>query len=260
MPNHAPTARFSSRVTAYTRARPSYPQPALDALLNAHRELHADHPEPTIADLGAGTGIASTLFAKLGCRVLAVEPNADMRAAIPPHPHISTIPASAESTTLADSSVDIALAAQAFHWFEPEPALREFHRILRPAGLVALMWNTRNPDDPPTISYYDTLLRHAEESPTSPWFRATTEPLHAARPLVECPLFAHYRILRFPNAQSLSRELLIERAMSASYVPTQGPSHAALIADLHAIFDRFSSHGVITLTYTTELHLAERSS
>lgn len=252
MPNHAPTARFSNRVAAYTRARPSYPASAIDAILSAR-------PTPTIADLGAGTGIASLLLANRQCPVFAVEPNPDMRAAIQPHPLITTIAAPAESTTLPSSSIDIALAAQAFHWFDPALALPEIHRILRPRGLVALMWNTSDHADPATSAYYCTLLRHASEPPTSPWFRATTEPLHAARPLSESPLFSNFRRLAFPNTQSLSRELLVERAMSASYVPTEGPSHAALLHDLDSLFDCLASNNAITLTYATELFLAERA-
>lgn len=261
MPNHqSPTTRFSSRVASYTRARPSYPLAAIDALLSAHRALHPDIGHPVLADLGAGTGIASLLFAARDLTVFAVEPNPDMRAAIAPHPRITPVDATAESTSLPSSSVDIALAAQAFHWFNPSLALPEIHRILKPRALVALMWNTRNPVDPATSAYYDAVARHATEPPASPWAHATSDSSHAAQPLIDSPLFSNYRLLRFPNAQSLTRDLLVERAMSASYSPTQGPAHAALLRDLHDTFDRLAANNSITLNYTTDLHLAERAS
>ncbi len=260
MTTQSPTTRFSSRVSSYTRARPSYPDSALDALLAAHRTLHPDIPHPLIADLGAGTGIASLQLANLSCTILAVEPNPDMRAAIQPHPLITPIDATAESTTLPSSSVDIALAAQAFHWFNPDDAIREFHRILKPRSLAALLWNSKHPDDPATSAYYDAVKRHATEPPSSPWASATADPIKAARPLADSPLFTNFRYQRFSNSQSLPRELFIERAMSASYSPTHGPAHAALIRDLHAIFDQHAVNDAFTFQYLTELHTAERAS
>jgi hypothetical protein len=44
-----PTQRFSSKVEAYIKYRPSYPKEALDSFLKEDREL-------TIADVGSGTG------------------------------------------------------------------------------------------------------------------------------------------------------------------------------------------------------------
>lgn len=260
MTTQSPTTRFSSRVSSYTRARPSYPDSALDALLAAHRALHPDIPHPVIADLGAGTGIASLQLANLSCPIHAVEPNPDMRAAMPAHPLITPISATAESTSLPSSTIDIALAAQAFHWFNPDNAIREFHRILKPRALAALLWNSRNPSDPATVAYYDAVKRHATEPPSSPWASATSDPIKAARPLADSPLFTNFRYHRFSNSQSLPRELFIERAMSASYSPSQGPAHTALIADLNAIFDQHARNDTFTFQYLTELHTAERAS
>ena len=47
--------------------------------------------------------------------------------------------------------MDAVLVGQAFHWFEPERALVEIRRVLRPGGVPALLWNllddARDPRD-----------------------------------------------------------------------------------------------------------------
>lgn len=135
-----PTARFSNRARAYARARPSYPEETL-AILRAHHGLvvsPAAGPS-VVADVGAGTGIFTRLLLDAGARVFAVEPNADMRAEAeralfgPSYAgRFTSVDGRAEATTLEPASVDLVVAAQAFHWFDVEAARLEHARILRP--------------------------------------------------------------------------------------------------------------------------------
>ncbi len=84
-----------------------------------------------------------------GARVLAVEPLAEMRAQL--HDAVAgveVLAGSAEELPLADASVDALTAAAAFHWFEPAHAYPELHRVLRPGGLLAVVGNHRDLDDP----------------------------------------------------------------------------------------------------------------
>src|SRR5690606_4672034 len=105
---------------------------------------------PLLVDVGCGTGISTRLFAARGVRVLGIEPNADMRrqAAQTPPPGGGSPPeyraGTAEATGLPAGCARAILAAQAFHWFDPDGALREFRRILEPGGWVALMANERD--------------------------------------------------------------------------------------------------------------------
>jgi len=121
-----PTTRFSNRVTDYTRARPSYPT-ELITLLESEVGLG---PECTVADVGSGTGIFTGLLLETGCRVIGVEPKDEMRGAaearLGVHPECQSIPGTAEETGLAEHSVDVVTAAQAFHWFEVKNALGSF--------------------------------------------------------------------------------------------------------------------------------------
>jgi SAM-dependent methyltransferase len=244
-----PTGRFSGRETDYARFRPSYPAEAISSIMSGLTSAGL-----TCADVGAGTGISSRLLAERGMRVIAVEPNAAMRAAASPHHCVEFREGTAEATGLECACVDLILCAQAFHWFNPAQAIPEFHRILRPGGRLALMWNDRDAHDPCT-SGYGLLVRHAGK------FHAASEDsdlfTHA---LHETPLFANVRLRLFRYHQSLTLEGLIGRANSASYVPKHGPRHDALVEGLKDLHRRFAdTKGVVSLTYITRVYLADRN-
>src|SRR5580692_1296891 len=102
-----PAQRFSSRVEAYARYRPSYPQETL-TLLERECGLTA---ACKIADIGSGTGLLARLFLDFGCDVTGVEPNLEMRTAgerlLSGKSRFHSIEGRAEATTLPDDSVDL---------------------------------------------------------------------------------------------------------------------------------------------------------
>jgi SAM-dependent methyltransferase len=128
---------FGSAAAAYERGRPSYPPEAIDWLLptGARRVL----------DLGAGTGKLTTRLVERGLDVVAVDPIPDMlevlRASLP---ETRAVLGTAEEIPLEDNSVDAVLVAQAWHWVDPERAIPEVARVLRPGGRLGLVWNTRD--------------------------------------------------------------------------------------------------------------------
>ena len=146
-----PTARFSNRVDDYVRYRPSYPAGVLE-ILRAEVGLT---PASIIADVGSGTGISAELFLRNGNTVYAVEPNDAMRHAaerlLGGYHAFHSVNGRAEATTLPDASIDLSLAAQAFHWFDVPKARAEWQRILRPDGWAVLVWNTRRTDTSPFL-------------------------------------------------------------------------------------------------------------
>src|SRR3954469_8121815 len=239
-------ARFSDRTVDYVRYRPTYPAPAIQAILD--RLERADRL--VAADVGAGTGISARLLADRGVRVVAVEPGEGMRRAAAPHPGVTWVAGTAEATGLRSGSVDLVLCAQSFHWFRPDAALAEFARILRPGRRLALMWNRRSTSDPFTAGYRQAILDVAGETPME---RMAFDPNVIERSRV----FAPPERRSFPNLQRLDGDGLIGRARSASYVPKSGAAGERLLALLRALHARHAdADGFVTLVYETELFLS----
>src|SRR5687768_16300575 len=150
--------RFSSRAEAYAKYRPCYPAGVVETL-KSECGLTTDS---VVADVGSGTGILTELLLKNGNRVFGIEPNEAMRVfaeeALKDYPQFESVDGSAEATALPDDTMDIVVAAQAFHWFDREKTKREFTRILKPNGWVALIWNERRLDTTPFLRAYENLL------------------------------------------------------------------------------------------------------
>jgi SAM-dependent methyltransferase len=249
-------ARFTGRVDDYERGRPGYPPALVDAVI----ELAGLEPGATLADLGAGTGLASAPFLARGFRVLGVEPNAAMRAAaerrFAGEPRFAAVEGRAEATGLADASADLALAAQAFHWFEPGPTRRELRRILRPPRPVALVWNARRAEGTPFLEAYERLLETYGTDYREVGHRGVGEARVAA--FLGGPVATR----RFDNAQRLGLEGLRARLLSSSYVPAVGePRHDEMLAELAALFARHArpepsdaaGGGTVEVLYDCEL-------
>ena len=244
-----PQTRFSDRAEDYAKYRPSYPAEAITAMLAGL----GDPALLTAADLGAGTGISSRLVASRGVRVWAIEPNAAMREAATPDPNVTFQAGSAEQTGLRDP-VHLVFCTQAFHWFEPVAALAEFHRILKPGGRVALLWNDRDPEDEFTNQYTDVIRQAVDPRYIERLDRKASD----AEALRLCDLFENYRAQRFANAQPLDRTGLVGMAMSASYVPKAGDAHQQLVSALQALYDGWQgAEQKVRLAYHTHLFLAE---
>ncbi|MGA9945818.1 MAG: class I SAM-dependent methyltransferase [Candidatus Cybelea sp.] len=237
-----PTKRFGSRAQAYAAFRPSYPPGAIDAALAGLGDPHA----LTIADVGAGTGISARLFAERGAAVIAIEPNAQMRASAEPHARVCWRDGTAQRTGLDDASVDVVVACQAFHWFAAIDAMLEFRRIARCRAV--LLQYERDERDPFTKAYGDVVRAYATDD---------TEALRA-QALRTFAEFPNARTSRSEHSskQRLDREALVGRASSSSYLPQSGPDAERLQHDLHALFDRFERHGAVELMTVTHALVA----
>jgi SAM-dependent methyltransferase len=150
---------FDAWAGEYDRYRPTYP----DTLFERIRGELALPARPRVADLGAGTGRASLAMATLGWQVTAVEPGGPMLDVLGARAaegglRVERVQATAEATGLAPDSVDVATAAQAFHWFDKGAALAEMARIVRPGGGIALFWNVRDEERSPFVADYHRLL------------------------------------------------------------------------------------------------------
>ena len=135
---------FTGLALNYSKYRPGYSETLLDALLCT---IGKPSSEIDFVDVGAGTGIWTRMVAARGCSsVTAIEPNPDMRQ----HGEndsaglgIKWKDGSGEDTGLSESCADLLTMASSFHWVDFDLGLREFHRVLKPGGRFAVLWNPR---------------------------------------------------------------------------------------------------------------------
>lgn len=246
-----PTERFGDRVDDYIASRPGYPSEICDVL----KQRHAVAPEAVVADLGCGTGLLARVFLESGFEVTGVEPNAPMRHAgaseLAGYEQFRMRVGTAEATGLRDDSIDLVVAGQAFHWFEPEAAARECRRILRPGSVAALIWNSRGEDSAFLLAYdavlrsdgtdYEALQRSYDRDAALTRFFG-----HLPEPDV------------LPNPQYLDAEGLRRRVMSCSYIPPRGdPRLPPLLDAVDRLFREHQEDGRVRFDYRTEVFAAE---
>ena len=238
------TERFSNRVRDYVSGRPGYP----DAVVSWLAETFGLEPGSTVADVGAGTGISAALFLRHGYDVIAIEPNAPMReaavAALGSDPRFCAVAAPAEATTLPPASVGLIVAAQAFHWFDRAAFRAECARILKPSGIVALLWNVRRVEGSPFAAAYEALLRTFGTDYLTVRHENVTEGELAQ--FFEGPF--ERRV--FDNVQLLDRDGLRARLLSSSYVPAAGQDqYEPMLVALEELFRAHQRGGVVPMEY-----------
>ena len=202
---------FGAAADAYERARPGYPDAAVEWLV----------PEGarTVLDLGAGTGKLTRSLAARGVEVVAVEPLAEMReqlgAALP---EVRAVEGTAEAIPLEDDSVDAITVAQAWHWVDPERATAEAARVLRPGGTLGLIWNRRD-------ERIDWVRRIGEVMGSQ-----GAEVIDMDEVEVGAPFGPTERFVT-DWERPMDVDLLVEMAASRSYVITATPKRRAEILD-----------------------------
>jgi SAM-dependent methyltransferase len=248
MPVKDATQRFSSRVDHYVRYRPGYPAEVLDLL----KKDCGLTPDSVIADIASGTGIFTRMLLQNGNRVFGVEPNAEMRQAgeqfLESYSRFTSIPGTAEATTLPDHGVDLITAAQAAHWFDPEKTRPEFARILKPGGWLVLLWNDRRLDSTEFLRQYEQLLRTYGTDYEDVRQRGMTLALEG--------FFGQsFRTRAFEYKQAFDYAGIEGRLLSSSYIPQKDhPRYDPMLRELRRIFDDHQANGRVSFDYDTRVH------
>jgi SAM-dependent methyltransferase len=213
---------FDSVAETYERARPGYSDEALEWVAQRY-------PLNRVLDLGAGTGKLTRQLVALGAHVVAVEPGDAMRAVLERVvPEAEALAGSAESIPLPDESVDVVTVAQAFHWFRTDEALAEMHRVLRPGGGCALIWNEWDDDDPMVHTLNEILHRLQPER--------TDDGEKAFAAIDASPFFTGREERHFPHFDRLDVDALVGLMASISAVAAAPPiEQAAVEAEVRAL-------------------------
>lgn len=215
---------FGAAASAYQSGRPDYPREAVDWMLQPVRE-----PARSLraADVGAGTGKLTRTIVEAGAEVVAIDPDAEMLAALRENVHgVPTFVGTAERMPLPDASVDAVLLGQAWHWVGVEAASAEAGRVLRSGGVLGLVWNIRDEADP-WVARLTAAMHgsHAEEM------------LAGDGPRVAAP-FEELEERRWTWTRALTRTALLDMVASRSYIITAAEAERAeILASVSDLFD-----------------------
>jgi SAM-dependent methyltransferase len=241
------TTRFSDRVSNYTKFRPSYPKSAIEYICSEYKVS----AESVVADVGSGTGIFTNQILPFVKSVFAVEPNAEMRRVaenqLGNSQKFKSLGGTSENTGIPDQSIDFIFAAQAAHWFDLEKTKKEFLRILRPNGVVFLIWNKRQMNTS-FLQEYEKLVQ------AIPGYSEVTHQ-NLTESILRTFLGSTFRCKTFPNSQKFNFEGLLGRFSSSSYTPAEGSDeYFEIKRKLEELFHGTSVNGEISFNYETEVY------
>lgn len=205
---------FEKGADAYVRGRPSYPLDAVKYITSL-----VGNSGVTV-DLGAGTGKFTELLAlSTTANIIAVEPVEAMRKQIEVIAdkqnlaNVKSVEGTAENIPLPDNNVDLVVAAQAFHWFATKQALAEIHRVLKPSGALALIWNSMD-ESVDWISQFTNIGGHLWEHENAP--RHQTGEWKKA--FENQNMFGELQLSQFRYTQEADLETMKDRVCSRSVI------------------------------------------
>ena len=244
--------RFTGRAEDYDRYRQRYPTAEI---LTRLREWCGLTPDWLIADVGAGTGMLAEVFLENSNRVLAIEPNPDMRNQMRssvethlghPTPQLEILDATAEATALPDASIDLIAAGRAFHWFDKDRALAEFRRILKPHGWVALVAADRDRDSKDPV-YRAQIDAYEEMMSTHGIDYTRVRSGYRTYDKMDSFFDGELHQAQLPGTRQLDWTAFRGHTLSLSITPQPGhPKYAAFAPALRQYFDTYARNGILT--------------
>jgi SAM-dependent methyltransferase len=214
--NEAPPDAFGRTAREYELGRPEWPGALVDRLVS---EMGVG-AEATVLDLGAGTGKLTRALVPRFARVIAVEPDAAMRAVLEEVvPAAESLPGSAEAIPLDAGTVDAVFSGEAFHWFATSRALEEIARVLAPHGCFAFLWNIIQDEEPPLGPEARALLDEAFERGGAPGLQRVLS--GRWRGAFAGSAFEALRESTYDYVLDVDRETFVARMLSVSSIAVQ---------------------------------------
>jgi SAM-dependent methyltransferase len=231
----------------YATHRPGYPSGAVAWLVGSVRR--------SVLDLGAGSGSLTHALVTAGHTVVGAEPSRAMLAKLAARGlEVPLVQSAAEALPFAPGSFDVVTVATAFHWFDAAAALPQVAAVLKPGGLLALVWNIRSETDG-WAAELGELLR-AAQPPDLVGHWATD----SVRAVEESTLFGPLEAAEFPFTQTLDRAGLVGLAASRSYViALSSTRRRRLLESVGRLFDSAAGADArVELPYTARCWRSER--
>lgn len=241
------TSKFTGKAAIYSKYRSNYPNECIQDIV---KEVSADK-NIMIADIGAGTGKLTKQFLEKGIKVIAVEPNKDMlEVAIKDLSKYNELfeykQEPAENTSIKSNSIDIITVAQAFHWFDKDKFKSECKRILKPNGIIAIMWNF--------IDYKQELeskIIETHKQYTSLTFNASEEE-QRDNDIINFFGEDNYKFKIYKNNYIEDKEQFLGRQLSMSYALNENDDkYDEYVAEFNKLFAKYSKDGVIEVHNNT---------
>lgn len=235
--------KFTGKADVYDKFRPSYPKELIDIL---YEKTQAE----TVADIGAGTGIFTKCLSAKPWKITAVEPNADMLDILKQRASFAEIiNAPAENTGIPSGTIDLVVAAQAFHWFDKEKFKAECERILTPGGYLAIVWNNHGKGDfrCERDRVFDKYCGMSNSMKGS-----TTE----GDKLLRNGYFSEMEFLRMDNNMNMNEEQFIGYSLSHSYaIKADNENYEKFVDELRNVFAKFQHNGIVEIPHETTCYL-----
>lgn len=254
-------ASFDAVAQQYNDTRPSYPAQVLPLISN---QLRAFDPL-LLFEIGCGSGQATELFAQQQLTLIASDPSSALIAVakqrLARFANVSFLIGAFEDLELPDNQFSIVLCAQAFHWVDAQRGIPKVYRILRPGGVVALMWNFIHYD---ATSLLGTLRDHfLTVVPAFAGWPDASEQRFAEfaaswQPILDQAPFTHYTEHRLTSAVSISTMQFRQLITTFSWFQTQSrEQQAELLRGFDIVFaDPFAR---VDIPWRTLLVLANKA-
>lgn len=249
---HSVARSYAQIAQTYSQGRPSYPEQAQTWL----QQSLGLKPGCTVVEVGAGTGKFTRLLCGTGAAVVAIEPVKPMLAKlVEAYPAVQAVVAEAQSIPLPSGFADAVVCAQSFHWFATQAALQEFMRLLKPGGLLGLIWNVRDESVDWVQKVTDIITPYEGDAPR--FYKMTWQAVVERSPLqlVSYDRWAHQH-------EGPLEDVIIRRTMSVSFIAAlPKPQQASILEQLKTLIathPALQGRERIAMPYTTQAWVYRR--